>query len=75
VQDEEGSGPNGTLITSTELEGIDHDQIARLIKKVKTGGLKTLGAGRLGHQIEALPEFDAVFRAVRRELRQAGFTG
>jgi predicted nucleotidyltransferase component of viral defense system len=35
--------------------------------------LKALWTGRLGHQIEALPEFDEVFRAVRRELRQAGF--
>jgi len=28
--------------------------------------LKALWTGRLGHQIEALPEFDEVFRAVRR---------
>ena len=34
--------------------------------------LKALWTGRLRHQIEALPEFDEVFRAVRRELRQAG---
>src|ERR1700730_632235 len=27
----EGGGPNGTLLTSTETEGIDHEQIARLI--------------------------------------------
>jgi hypothetical protein len=38
VLDDEGGGPNGTLITSTELEGIDHDQIAGLIKRVKSGG-------------------------------------
>lgn len=37
VLDEEGGGPNGTLITSTEREGIDYDQIARLIKKIKSG--------------------------------------
>lgn len=37
--------------------------------------LKSLWTGRLGHQIEALPEFDEVFRAVRRELRQAGLPG
>jgi len=35
--------------------------------------LKALWTGRLGHQIEALPEFDEVFRALRRKLRQAGF--
>lgn len=37
--------------------------------------LKALWVGRLGHQIEVVPEFDEVFRAVRRELRQAGFPG
>ena len=37
--------------------------------------LRALWIGRLGHQIEALPEFDEVFRAVRRELRQAGLPG
>ncbi len=45
----------------------------RILKKELR--LKALWTGRLGHQIEALPEFDAVFRAVRRELRQAGFAG
>jgi hypothetical protein len=39
----------------------------------KEARLKTLWDGRLGHQMEALPEFDEVFRTVRRELRQAGF--
>lgn len=38
VLDEEGGGSNGTLITSTETEGIDHGQLARLIKKIKSGG-------------------------------------
>src|SRR3546814_9796664 len=28
---------------------------------------------RLAHQVSDLPEFDGVFRAVRRRLRQAGF--
>jgi hypothetical protein len=44
----------------------------RILKKEQR--LKALWTGRLGHQIEALPEFDAVFRAVRREL-QAGIAG
>ncbi len=35
LPDGEGEGPNGTLLTSTELEGIDNDQIARLIRKIK----------------------------------------
>jgi hypothetical protein len=33
----------------------------------------TLWNGRLGRQMEALPEYDEVFRTARRELRQAGF--
>jgi hypothetical protein len=40
---------------------------------VKEARLKTLWNGRLGHQMEALPQYDEVFRTVRRELRQAGF--
>jgi predicted nucleotidyltransferase component of viral defense system len=39
----------------------------------KEARLKALWSGRLGHQMEALPQYDEVFRAVRRELRQAGF--
>ena len=45
----------------------------RILKKERR--LKALWSGRLGHQIETLPEFDGVFRAVRRELRQAGLQG
>ena len=41
----------------------------------KEARLKALWAGRLGHQIEVVAEFDEVFRAVRRQLRQAGFPG
>jgi hypothetical protein len=36
----------------------------------KEARLKTLWNSRLGHQMERLPEFDEVFRAVRRELRR-----
>jgi uncharacterized protein len=39
----------------------------------KEARLKALWDRRLGHQMEALPEFDEVFRTLRRELRQAGF--
>ena len=38
VLDEKGGGENGTLLTSSETEGIDHDQIARLINKIREGG-------------------------------------
>lgn len=38
----------------------------------KESRLKSLWLSRLGHQVEALPEFDEVFRSLRRELRQAG---
>ena len=34
---EEGGGENGTLLTSSELDGIDPDQIARLIRMIKEG--------------------------------------
>ena len=34
---EKGGGPNGTLVTSSETEGIDHDQIARLVRVIKSG--------------------------------------
>ena len=34
---EEGGGENGVLLTSTERQGIDHNRIARLIKKIKEG--------------------------------------
>jgi len=38
LPDEEGGGSNGTLLTTTELDGIEHDQIADRIKKIKSGG-------------------------------------
>jgi len=39
----------------------------------KEARLKTLWNSRLGHQMERLPEFDEVFRVVRRELRRGNF--
>lgn len=33
--DEEGGGPNGRLVISTETHGLDHVQIAKLIRKIK----------------------------------------
>ena len=35
---EKGGGSNGTLVTTTETDGIDHTQIAQYIKKIKSGG-------------------------------------
>lgn len=40
----------------------------------KEARLRPLWTTRLGHQMEALPEFDEVFRAVRRELRRGNFS-
>lgn len=37
VSDDEGGGPTGTLVTSTETQGIDHNQISLLIRKIKSG--------------------------------------
>jgi uncharacterized protein len=39
----------------------------------KEARLNALWNGRLGHQMEALPQYDEVFRTVRRDLRQAAF--
>jgi hypothetical protein len=39
----------------------------------KEARLKALWSGRLGHQMEALPQYDGVFRTVHRKLRQASF--
>lgn len=50
-----------------EIAGIE-DRIA-----VKEARLRMLWNSRLGHQMEALPLFDEVIRAVRRELRRANF--
>ena len=41
----------------------------------KEARLKKLWSIRLAPQISTLPEFDGVFRAVQRSLRQAGLTG
>jgi oligoribonuclease NrnB/cAMP/cGMP phosphodiesterase (DHH superfamily) len=37
LPDAEGGGATATLVTSTEIEGIDHHQIAKLIKRIKSG--------------------------------------
>ena len=50
-----------------DITGIE----ARIL--AKEARLKALWGNRLGHQMEALPEYDEVFRTLRRELRQAGF--
>jgi len=50
---------------SKEIAGLQDRIVA------KEARLKALWNSRLGHQMETLPEFDTVFRAVRRELRKA----
>ena len=35
---EKGGGPNGTLVTTTETDGIDHMSIAQYIKKITGRG-------------------------------------
>jgi predicted nucleotidyltransferase component of viral defense system len=50
-----------------EIAGLEDRIIA------KEARLKALWISRLGHQMETLPEFDEVFRAVRRELRRGNF--
>jgi hypothetical protein len=37
LHDDEGGGEIATLLTSTEIEGIDQHQIASLIKRIKSG--------------------------------------
>ncbi len=38
IPHDKGGGPNGSLVTSSETEGIDYGQIAQLIKVIKSGG-------------------------------------
>ena len=52
-----------------EIAGLEERILAKEVR------LRALWAGRLGHQIEVVPEFNEVFRVVRRALRQAGFSG
>jgi predicted nucleotidyltransferase component of viral defense system len=48
-----------------EIAGLE-DRIVR-----KEARLKALWNSRLGHQMETLPEFETVFRRLRRDLRRA----
>lgn len=53
-----------------EFRGKAFEGLAEAIRK-KEARLKALWAGRLAYQMTALPEFDDVFRAVLRTLRQS----
>ena len=53
-----------------ELRGKPFEGIAAAIRK-KEARLKALWSDRLAFQMTTPPEFDDVFRAVQRELRQA----
>ena len=50
-----------------EIGGLENRILA------KEARLKALWDGRLARQMEALPQYEEVFRSVRRELRQANF--
>ena len=54
-----------------EFRGKPFEGIAEAIR-VKEGLLRALWSRRLAYQMTILPEFDEVFRAVQRTLRQAG---
>ena len=72
-----GVDPAELVPTIQEKLRFRQQEIARLKESIlaKEVRLKALWVGRLGHQIEVVPEFDEVFRVVRRKLRQAGFPG
>jgi hypothetical protein len=53
-----------------EFRGKPCEGLAEAIR-VKEARLKALWDKRLGHQTASLPEFDEVFRAMQRTLRQA----
>lgn len=53
-----------------EFQGKPCEGIADAIRK-KEARLKALWSKRLAYQMTTLPEFDDVFRAVLRTLRQA----
>jgi hypothetical protein len=54
-----------------EFRGKPFEGITAAIRN-KEARLRALWSRRLGHQMSMLPEFDEVFRAVQRTLRQAG---
>ncbi len=53
-----------------EFRGKPCEDLAGAIR-AKEARLKALWVGRLGYQMAVLPEFDELFRAVQRTLRQA----
>ena len=53
------------LFREKDIAGVEDRILA------KEARLMALWNGRLGHQMEALPQYDEVFRTVRGELRQA----
>ena len=54
-----------------EFRGKSFEGISEAIR-VKEGRLRALWSHRLAYQMTILPEFDEVFRAVQRTLRQSG---
>src|SRR5580658_17888 len=60
----------GAMRRKLEFRGKPCEGIAEAIRN-KEARLRTLWSNRLGYQMTMLPEFDEVFRAVQRTLRQA----
>jgi predicted nucleotidyltransferase component of viral defense system len=60
----------GGMRQKLEFRGKPCEGLAEAIR-AKEARLRTLWDKRLGYQMAALPEFDEVFRAVQRTLRQA----
>jgi hypothetical protein len=56
-----------------EFRGQSIETISEQLK-IKQARLQRLWSRRLAGQMATLPEFDSVFRAVRRAFRQAGIS-
>jgi len=62
------------LVQKLEFRGVTLAQVGQEFR-AKEARYKKLWQIRLTAQLAELPEFDGVYRAVRRALRQAGFSG
>jgi len=61
------------LVQKLEFRGLTLSQVGQEFR-VKEARYQKLWQIRLAPQVAGLPEFDTVYRAVRRTLRQAGFS-
>ena len=65
-----GRGSTGRIPLVRRFRGRPFEGIAEAIRE-KEARLRALWSNRLAYQMTILPEFDEVFRAVQRTLRQA----